>query len=67
MKTEICDIRSLPKDSAKKQLINSLEKIDGVKNVSVDRTGGVVKVKYDDHTSAQEIRQCIAGAGNKLE
>lgn len=67
MKTEVCDIRALPKDSAKKQLINSLEKMDGVKSVSVDRTQGIVKVKYDDNTSAQDIRNCIAGAGNKLE
>lgn len=66
MKQEKIEIRALSKSSAKNQLINDLNKIDGVKCASVDSAGETVKVTYDEPASSQQIHHCIRGAGNKL-
>lgn len=66
MREEKIEIRALKKSDAKNQLINSLEKIDGVKHASVDSSGDTVKVTYDSPASAQQIQHCIRGAGNKI-
>lgn len=66
MKEEKIEIRALPNADAKNQLINSLDKIDGVKHASIDSSGETVKVTYDSPASAQQIQHCIRGAGNKI-
>nr|WP_302597531.1 heavy metal-associated domain-containing protein [uncultured Cellulosilyticum sp.] len=67
MKEEKIEIRALSKSQAKNQLLNSLEKIEGVKHASIDSSGEVVKVTYDSPASAQQIEHCIYGAGNKIK
>lgn len=57
-------IRELPNSLAKNQLKNSLEKMDGVKHVSIQ--GNVVKVDYDRPANDEDIEDRIRGAGNKL-
>ena len=39
MKEEKIEIRALSKSQAKNQLLNSLEKIEGVKHASIDSSG----------------------------
>lgn len=57
-------IRELPNSLARNQLKNSLEKMDGVKHVSVH--GETVKVDYARPANDEDIEDCIRGAGNKL-
>ena len=64
-KTQI-EIRPLTKSDAKNQLINSLDKIEGVKHAAINSSGYLVKVTYDSPASEQQIEHCIRGAGNKL-
>lgn len=64
MKEEKVKIRELPNADARNQLINALDKIEGVKHASV--SGEMVKVTYAEPASAQQIQHCIRGAGNKL-
>lgn len=66
MKKETIEIRPLPNADAKNQLINSLDKIDGVKHASINAAGDTVKVTYDSPASADQIEHCIYGAGNKI-
>lgn len=66
MKQEKIEIRALPNADAKNQLINSLYKMEGIKRASIDSSGEVVKVTYDEPASAQQIQHCIRGAGNKI-
>lgn len=66
MKEEKVEIRSLGNADAKNQLINSLDKIEGVKHASVNAAGDLVKVTYAHPASAQQIQHCIRGAGNKI-
>lgn len=66
MKKETIEICHLPDADAKNQLINSLDKIDGVKHASINAAGDMVKVTYDSPASAQQIEHCICGAGNKI-
>lgn len=67
MKEASIEIRALPNSKAKNQLINSLEKIEGVKHASIDSAGDTVKVTYDCPASEQQIKHCIHGAGNNLK
>lgn len=67
MKEEIVEIRALEKADAKNQLINSLDKIEGVKHASINSAGDTVKVSYEHPASAQQIQHCIRGAGNKIK
>lgn len=67
MKETKVEIRALSKSSARNQLINSLEKIEGVKHASVDHEGDTVKVTYNSPATEQQIQHCIYGAGNKLK
>ncbi|WP_294406781.1 heavy metal transporter [uncultured Clostridium sp.] len=57
-------IRNLPNSLAKNQLKNALEKMDGVKHVSIQ--GNSVKVDYDKRANYEDIKHHIRGAGNKL-
>lgn len=66
MKEEKIEMRALTKSKAQNQLINALEKIEGVSHVSVNHHGDMVKVEYDEPASSQQIHHCIRGAGNKL-
>lgn len=66
MKKENVEIRALQKSSAKNQLINALEKIEGVKKATVDSAGDTVKVTYNEPATSQQIIHCITGAGNQL-
>lgn len=66
MKQEKVEIRALPNADAKNQLINSLNKMDGVKHVSINSSGDTVKVTYNSPASAEQIEHCIGGAGNKI-
>jgi len=65
MKQEKVEICTLPSNDARNQLVNALNKIDGVKHASV--TSDTVKVTYDEPASAQQIQHCISGAGNKIK
>lgn len=65
MKCEKIEIRTLRSDDARNQLVNALNKIDGVKHASV--SSDLVKVTYDEPASAQQIEHCISGAGNKIK
>ncbi|MDD6794322.1 MAG: hypothetical protein PUE01_02760 [Clostridiaceae bacterium] len=58
------NIRELPSSDARNQLKNSLEKMDGVKHVSVH--GNKVKVDYARPANDEDIEDRIRGAGNKL-
>lgn len=66
MKEEKIEIRPLHGADAKNQLINSLDKIDGVKHASINAAGDTVKISYTHPTSAKQIEHCIRGAGNKI-
>lgn len=57
-------IRELPNALAKNQLRNSLEKMDGVRHVSIH--GSTVKVDYGRPANDKDIEDRIRGAGNKL-
>lgn len=67
MKEAKVEIRALSKASARNQLINSLEKIEGFKHASVDHEGDTVKVIYSSPASEEQIEHCIYGAGNKIK
>lgn len=66
MKETSVDIRALPNSKAKNQLLNSLEKIEGVKHAAIDSSGEHVKVTYRSPASEQQIEHCIYGAGNNI-
>ena len=66
MKEAKVEIRALEKSDAKNQLINSLDKIDGVKHASINSAGDMVTVSYEHPASEQQIEHCIRGAGNKI-
>lgn len=66
MKKEKVEIRALEKSDAKNQLINSLDKIEGVKHASINSAGDLVTVTYEHPASSQQIQHCIRGAGNKI-
>ena len=57
-------IRQLPNSRARNQLKNDLEKMDGVRHVSVQ--GDIVKVDYARPANDEDIEDRIRGAGNKL-
>lgn len=59
------NIRELSNAGAKNQLKNSLEKIDGVRHVSIQ--GNKVKVEYARPANDEDIEDRIRGAGNKLK
>lgn len=58
-------IRELSNSSARNQLKNNLEKMDGVKHVSVH--GDTVKVECARPANDEDIEDHIRGAGNKLK
>lgn len=66
MKEEVVEIRPLSNAQAKNQLINALDKIEGVKHATIDSAGDTVKVTYSSPASAEQIAHCIRGAGNKI-
>ena len=66
MKEAKIEIRALPNANAKNQLINGLEKIEGVKHASINSSGDMVKVTYNCPASEDQIEHCIRGAGNKI-
>ena len=57
-------IRELPNSLARNQLKNNLEKMDGVRHVSVH--GDTVKVQYARPANDKDIEAHIGGTGNKL-
>lgn len=67
MKEAKIEIRALTKSDARNQLINALDKIEGVKHASINQEGDTVKVTYRAPASEQQIEHCIYGAGNKLK
>ena len=67
MKEAKIEIRALTKSDARNQLINALDKIEGVKQASINQSGDLVKVTYQAPASEQQIEHCIYGAGNKLK
>lgn len=60
-------VNGIANETMKTSIKNSLEKIEGVKNVCVDMGRGTVEVSYNEPASCAEIKHCIERTGHKVE
>lgn len=63
-KVEFGDI-TIANNQAKNQIINALDKIKGVQEVSVDRSNSTVEVEYNEPATEEDILKCLRNTGYK--
>lgn len=60
------NITGLVNESAKTQMKNSLEKVDGVSNVCVDLGRSSVEVMFNKPATCDTIKSCIESTGHNI-
>lgn len=63
MKIVHYDVSGLANSESKTKLKNSLDKIEGVQEISVDINRGTVDVEFNEPATRQEIKICIENTG----
>ncbi|WMJ83762.1 heavy-metal-associated domain-containing protein [Oscillospiraceae bacterium LTW-04] len=62
----LCSVSGIQNKEQKTQIKNSLNKIDGVREVGVNLTTGTVDIKYNDPATEADIKNCIETTGFKI-
>jgi Copper chaperone len=63
MKTVHYEVSGMTGSLSKTQLLNSLDKIEGIQGVAVDLSRGTVEVDYNEPADSQQIQDCIRKTG----
>jgi Copper chaperone len=67
MNTIHCNVSGLANSQSKTQLLNALDKVEGVQEVAVDLARGTVEVDYNSPASESQIKMCIENTGYKIQ
>lgn len=63
MNQMLCSVSGIQNKEQKTQIKNSLNKLDGVREVGVNLTTGTVNIKYNDPATESDIKNCIENTG----
>lgn len=66
MNQMLCSVSGIQNKEQKTQIKNSLNKLDGVREVGVNLTTGTVDIKYNDPATENDIKNCIESTGFKI-
>ena len=66
MNQMLCSVSGIQNKEQKTQIKNSLNKLDGVREVGVNLTTGTVNIKYNDPATESDIKNCIENTGFKI-
>lgn len=66
MNQMLCSVSGIQNKEQKTQIKNSLNKLDGVREVGVNLTTGTVDIKYNDPATESDIKNCIESTGFKI-
>ncbi|ASW43271.1 MULTISPECIES: heavy-metal-associated domain-containing protein [Eubacteriales] len=62
-----CQVNGIANENIKTQIKNSLEKVEGVNKVCVDKARGSVEVIYNEPANQEDIKKSIEKTGHKIE
>ncbi|MEA5136193.1 MAG: heavy metal-associated domain-containing protein [Candidatus Fimivivens sp.] len=66
MNQMLCSVSGIQNKEQKTQIKNSLNKLEGVREVGVNLTTGTVDIKYNDPATESDIKNCIENTGFKI-
>lgn len=66
MNQMLCSVSGIQNKEQKTQIKNSLNKLEGVRDVGVNLTTGTVDIKYNDPATESDIKNCIENTGFKI-
>ncbi len=66
MNQMLCSVSGIQNKAQKTQIKNSLNKLDGVREVGVNLTTGTVNISYNDPATEADIKNCIENTGFKI-
>ncbi len=66
MNQMLCSISGIKNKEQKTQIKNSLNKIDGVREVGVNMVTGTVDIKFNEPATEIDLKNCIENSGFKI-